>query len=286
MIREPLETLESGDSSMLSPQSDLAGANDTNDASEVSVDTIHNDDKAARGDDDDGCACCAKPDSHADCDDHAAHADYADHMGHMGMEHTEHAEHSEHSGGHHHRRGLAVLLPSQHHHMGHEEPSGNPRIVFMGNPNVGKSTLFNAVLSANATVMNAPGTTVLVESGALRHGGATWDFIDTPGTASLDAISPDEQVSSEAAMARNDYPQPDVIVAVMDATSPSKSLYLLSQLIDLRYPLVVAVSMLDLAKRQGSTLEIGDFAALVPGVPIHPGRWPNRQRQDGIAGCH
>ncbi len=250
---------------MLSPQSDLAGANDV---SEVSVDTANNDAKAALGDDNSDCARCAKPDSHADCDDHAAHADHTDHMSHMSMEHAEHTEHSEHSGGHHHRRGLAVLLPSQHHHMGHEAPSGNPRIVFMGNPNVGKSTLFNAVLGTNATVMNAPGTTVLVESGALRHGEATWDFIDTPGTASLDAISPDEQVSSEAAMARNGYPQPDVIVAVMDATSPSKSLYLLSQLIDLGRPLVVAVSMLDLAKRQGSTLEIGDFAALVPGVPF------------------
>ncbi|MCI1218955.1 MAG: ferrous iron transport protein B [Bifidobacterium sp.] len=147
-------------------------------------------------------------------------------------------------------------------------PSHNPRIVFMGNPNVGKSTLFNAILGTNATVMNAPGTTVLVESGELRRGEAIWDFIDTPGTASLDAISPDEQVSSQAAMGRNDYPQPDVIVAVMDATSPSRSLYLLSQLIDLGRPLVVAVSMLDLAKRQGSTLEIDDFAALVPGIPF------------------
>ncbi|MCH4209736.1 ferrous iron transport protein B [Bifidobacterium sp.] len=180
----------------------------------------------------------------------------------------ERAEHSEHSGGHHHRRGLAVLLPSGHHRMGHEAPSGNPRIVFMGNPNVGKSTLFNAILGANATVMNAPGTTVLVESGELSRNETAWNFIDTPGTASLDAISPDEQVSSEAAMGRNGYPQPDAIVAVMDATSPSKSLYLLSQLIDLGRPLVVAVSMLDLARRQGSTLEINDFAALVPGVPF------------------
>lgn len=101
-----------------------------------------------------------------------------------------HAEHQgcdddePHAGGHHHRRGLMVLLPAAHHH--HHEDSGYPRIVFVGNPNVGKSTLFNALLGANATVMNAPGTTVLIEAGHLHHDGRMWDVVDTPGTASLD----------------------------------------------------------------------------------------------------
>ncbi|WEV64987.1 ferrous iron transport protein B [Bifidobacterium sp. ESL0732] len=150
----------------------------------------------------------------------------------------------------------------------------NPRIVFVGNPNVGKSTLFNAVLGASATVMNAPGTTVLVESGSLeRIDAATnkherWDFIDTPGTASLDAYSPDEQVAGEAAMGRRGYAKPDVIVFTFNATSPSKSYYLLSQLMDLGFPIIVAVTMLDLAEKQDSPVTLQRLKRTLPGIPM------------------
>ncbi|MCO6559066.1 MAG: ferrous iron transport protein B [Bifidobacterium sp.] len=193
-------------------------------------------------------------------------------------------------GGHHHRRGLAVLLPQSHHHHGGESGSmsgmagmkdmadnpsnagkskhANPRIVFVGNPNVGKSTLFNAVLGANATVMNAPGTTVLVESGSLERDGERWDFIDTPGTASLDAYSPDEQVAGEAAMGRRSYAKPDVIVFTFNATSPSKSYYLLSQLMDLGFPIIIAVTMLDLAEKQDSPVTLKRLQHTLPGIPM------------------
>lgn len=193
---------------------------------------------------------------------------------------TEHAEH----GSHHHRRGLAVLLPSRHHH---HESSGcasdttqsirdqadrtahtTPRIVFVGNPNVGKSTLFNAVLGANATVMNAPGTTVLVESGNLKHDGQQWDFIDTPGTASLDAYSPDEQVATEATIGLHPYPRPDLVVFVFNAASPSKSYYLLSQLIDLGLPIIIAASMLDLADKQHSPVTLQRLRQTLPEIPM------------------
>ncbi|WEV70027.1 ferrous iron transport protein B [Bifidobacterium sp. ESL0775] len=144
----------------------------------------------------------------------------------------------------------------------------NPRIVFVGNPNVGKSTLFNAVLGANATVMNAPGTTVLVESGSLQRDGERWDFIDTPGTASLDAYSPDEQVAGEAAMGRRSYAKPDVIVFTFNATSPSKSYYLLSQLMDLGFPIIIAVTMLDLAEKQDSPVTLQRLKRTLPGIPM------------------
>lgn len=192
-------------------------------------------------------------------------------------------EYAEH-GSHHHRRGLAVLLPNRHHH---HESSGcasdttqsirdqadrtahtTPRIVFVGNPNVGKSTLFNAVLGANATVMNAPGTTVLVESGNLKHDGQQWDFIDTPGTASLDAYSPDEQVATEATIGLHSYPRPDLVVFVFNAASPSKSYYLLSQLIDLGLPIIIAVSMLDLADKQHSPVTLQRLRQTLPEIPM------------------
>ena len=189
-----------------------------------------------------------------------------------GVGNTTHASHDQSggmhggSGGHHHRRGLAVLLPERaNHHHDHATMLG-PRIVFVGNPNVGKSTLFNAVLGANATVMNAPGTTVLIETGHMHRGDHSWQVIDTPGTASLDAISPDEQVAGEAAMGRAGNPIPTVIVAVFDATTPSKSLYLLSQLMDLGMPLIVAVTMLDLAERDGSSLTLARLRAVFPAL--------------------
>ncbi|WEV60033.1 ferrous iron transport protein B [Bifidobacterium sp. ESL0728] len=144
----------------------------------------------------------------------------------------------------------------------------SPRIVFVGNPNVGKSTLFNAVLGASATVMNAPGTTVLVESGSLERDGERWDFIDTPGTASLDAYSPDEQVAGEAAMGRRSYARPDIIVFTFNATSPSKSYYLLSQLMDLGFPIIIAVTMLDLAEKQDSPVTLKRLKRTLPGIPM------------------
>lgn len=142
-----------------------------------------------------------------------------------------------------------------------------PRIVFVGNPNVGKSTLFNAVLGSNVTVMNAPGTTVLVESGSLKHDGQLWDFIDTPGTVSLDAYSPDEQVAAEATIGLHHYPRPDLVVFVFNAASPSKSYYLLSQLIDLGLPIIIAVSMLDLADKQHSPVTLQRLRQTLPGIP-------------------
>ncbi|MCI1635688.1 ferrous iron transport protein B [Bifidobacterium sp.] len=170
-------------------------------------------------------------------------------------------------GSHHHRRGIAAILPSSTAHSASEKLS-RPRIVCMGNPNVGKSTLFNSLLGGNATVMNAPGTTVLIESGDLDVHGAHWEFIDTPGTASLDAISPDERVSCQAAMGSIDVNPPDVIVAVFNATSPSKSLYLLSQLMDLGFPIVIAVTMLDLAKKQQSSISINTLSQAIPDIPV------------------
>ncbi|MFT9008921.1 MAG: ferrous iron transport protein B [Bifidobacterium sp.] len=142
--------------------------------------------------------------------------------------------------------------------------TGEPHVVLVGNPNVGKSTMFNALAGGNAKVMNAPGTTVMIETAHLRHLGEEWTLVDTPGTSSLEAISPDEQVACEAAMGIEANAVPDVIVAFINALSPSRSLYLLSQLIDLGRPIVVAVTMLDLAKRQGSPVTLDGLRMALP----------------------
>ena len=182
-----------------------------------------------------------------------------------------------HSGHHHHRRGLAVLIP-EHHHVDLEEnvpermgsQGKDPRIVFVGNPNVGKSTLFNSILGANAAVMNAPGTTVLIEQGEMvyKKTGQTWQFIDTPGTASLGALSPDELVAAQTAVGWGSHPDPDVVVSVIDATSLSRSLYLLSQLVDAGTPMVIGVTMMDLARKQNVSIDLERLSESLGGVPV------------------
>lgn len=181
-----------------------------------------------------------------------------------------------------HRRGLAVLLPQRHadDHMEHEQsdcachPGANragapsPRIVFIGNPNVGKSSLFNAILGTKARVMNAPGTTVLLERGTYEHDGQSWDLVDTPGTYSLLPISPDEQVAAEAVMGLEGNPDPDLVVATLDATNIARSLYFLALVLELGRPTVVALTMNDLAAKNGAHVDAKQLSRALGGLPV------------------
>ncbi|SCC18961.1 ferrous iron transporter FeoB [Bifidobacterium bohemicum] len=238
-----------------------------------------------RADDGDGTLCFSGTPEPANRHNMSGHTDSPLDAGTPGNGHETCCDDGSHAGhgGHHHRRGLAALLPQRHHHhrgpsqtsgmasmpgSDSQHPHSTPRIVFVGNPNVGKSTLFNAMLGANATVMNAPGTTVLVESGSLECNGRRWDFIDTPGTASLDAYSPDEQVAAEAALGLKGNERPDLIVFTFNAASPSKSYYLLSQLMDCGLPIVIAVTMLDLAEKRHSPATLQQLRRTLPGIPM------------------
>ena len=115
---------------------------------------------------------------------------------------------------------------------GEHEADALRHVVFVGNPNVGKSSLFNTLLGARTKVMNAPGTTVLLETGRLHYRGPdgngpaeVWDCTDTPGTYSLLPLSPDEKVAADAVMGAEGLPRPDLVVAVLDATNIARSLY-------------------------------------------------------------
>ncbi len=141
-------------------------------------------------------------------------------------------------------------------------------MVLVGNPNVGKSSLFNAMLGMKARVMNAPGTTVLLEYGELSHGGESWDVVDTPGTYSLLPMSPDEEVAARAAEGAVDGMEPDLLVAVLDATAIGRSLYLLAMLLGLRVPIVVALTMNDLAARNGMRVDPGALSRRLGGVAV------------------
>jgi ferrous iron transport protein B len=158
------------------------------------------------------------------------------------------------------RSGTGTLAP----------PSATLRVLLVGCPNVGKSTLFNALTGARQHTTNAPGTTVELATGTWRTarlgpaGGDTAGsvtermIVDLPGTYSLLARSSDEQVAADAIheLARSYEEgggQPGVVVVVLDATALARSLYLLAQVAETGVPLVVALTMLDLARRGHGT---------------------------------
>lgn len=148
-------------------------------------------------------------------------------------------------------------------------------VALVGNPNTGKSTLFNALTGLRQHVGNYPGVTVEMQAGIARLGDLDFRLIDLPGTYSLAPRSPDEMVSVDLLLGHvPGEPRPDVIVSIVDASNLERHLYLTTQLLDIGVPVVVAVNLVDVAKAHG--LEI-DFAALaervgVPFVPIQANR--------------
>lgn len=149
------------------------------------------------------------------------------------------------------------------------------RVVFVGNPNVGKSSMFNALLGARTRTMNAPGTTVSITCGQYRYKSSkttknpqNWQFVDTPGTYSLSPMSPDEQVAVDALIGMSGMPVPDLAVVVLDATALSRSLYLLSMVVELGLPTVVALTMNDLAVRNGCGVDAERLSHLLDGMPV------------------
>src|ERR1035437_6830591 len=163
--------------------------------------------------------------------------------------------------------------------------SARLRVLLVGGPNVGKSTLFNALTGARQHTTNAPGTTVELATGTWRTAGQrTADpatervIVDLPGSYSLLARSSDEQVTAAAVRELAGG-----VVVVLDATALTRSLYLLAQVAETGVPLVVALTMLDLASKATdsptSPMEPGALAAALAtslGVPVLPVTARNR----------
>lgn len=135
--------------------------------------------------------------------------------------------------------------------------TGSRRIALIGNPNAGKSTLFNALTGLSAKVANYPGVTVSRSVGTIKTARESIVLEDLPGTYSLDPISPDEKVVADVIDGEGDHP--DAVVVVLDATSLRRSLGLLAQVQQLALPTLVVLTFADeLARRTGTV----DFAAL------------------------
>ncbi len=144
-------------------------------------------------------------------------------------------------------------------------------VALAGNPNSGKTTIFNALTGLRQKVANYPGVTVEKKTGQCKISNGTWtNVVDLPGTYSLISRSPDELVAMEVLRGlRKDTPPPDVVVVVVDASNLQRNLYLVSQLVELGRPLVVALNMMDVAQRRGLHID-PDALQRELGVPVVP----------------
>src|SRR3954449_6625960 len=143
-------------------------------------------------------------------------------------------------------------------------------VALVGNPNTGKSTLFNALSGLRQRVGNYPGVTVEMKKGQFTAGTTPVDLIDLPGTYSLAARSPDEMVAVDLLLGRRpEEPRPDVVLSIVDASNLDRHLSLTSQLLDLGEPVVLAVNMIDAAAGQGIKVDCDRLAAEL-GIPVVP----------------
>lgn len=124
-------------------------------------------------------------------------------------------------------------------------------IALAGNPNAGKTSIFNNLTGANQRVANYPGVTVETKEGTCRHGAAVYRVVDLPGTYSLTANSPEEQIARLHLIEE----RPDVVVQVIDASNLERSLYLTLQLLELGQKLVLDLNMMDEARAKGLRID-------------------------------
>ncbi len=142
------------------------------------------------------------------------------------------------------------------------------RVALVGNPNTGKTTLFNRLTGARQKIGNYPGVTVEKKSGTWECGGRRVELVDLPGAYSLAASSPDERVSFDFLTGHlAGEPAPDAVICVVDASNLVRNLFLASQIADLGLPLVIALNMSDAAEKAGIRVD-AQLLSRHLGVPV------------------
>jgi len=124
-------------------------------------------------------------------------------------------------------------------------------VALAGQPNVGKSTLFNLLTGLNQHVGNWPGKTIERKTGTCHFDGHTLEIVDLPGTYSLTANSLEERIARDYIIRE----KPDVVVAIVNAASLERNLYLVAELLPLPAPVIVALNMIDVAESEGVKVE-------------------------------
>ncbi len=138
-------------------------------------------------------------------------------------------------------------------------------IALAGQPNCGKSTVFNALTGASQHVANYPGVTVDKMTGQYRYNGYRVEVVDLPGTYSLTSFSPEERVSRDFIL----YEKPSVTVNVMDATNFKRCLYLTFQLLEMETPVILNLNMMDVVEKRGMTIDMDSLSKQL-GIPVVP----------------
>ncbi|MBQ6568963.1 MAG: ferrous iron transport protein B [Clostridia bacterium] len=149
-------------------------------------------------------------------------------------------------------------IENHHFHTGH-------RFALVGNPNCGKTTLFNYLTGSSQYVGNWPGVTVEKKEGMAKMGGENLRIVDLPGIYSLSPYSPEEVVARNFILDE----KPDLIINIVDATNLERNLYLTTQLLELGIPMIVALNMYDIIRANGDTIDEKAISAFL-GVPVVP----------------
>lgn len=140
------------------------------------------------------------------------------------------------------------------------------KVAFAGNPNCGKTTLFNALTGANLKVANWPGVTVERKEGTVKYEDYELKLVDLPGIYSITSYSLEEKVSRKCILEED----VDVIVNVVDASSMERNLYLTLQLLELGKPVILALNMMDIVKERGMEIDLHRLPELLGSIPIVP----------------
>jgi len=137
------------------------------------------------------------------------------------------------------------------------------KVALVGNPNVGKSVLFNALTGAYVTVSNYPGTSVELSRGKAVIGGESWEVIDTPGMYSIHTITEEERVAREILLKE----KPDLVIHVLDARNLERMLAMTVQLIEADLPVILVVNIMDEAEKMGLTIDLSLLQERL-GIPV------------------
>jgi ferrous iron transport protein B len=141
-------------------------------------------------------------------------------------------------------------------------------VALIGNPNTGKSTLFTALAGVRQRIGNYPGVTVEKKIGHTEFAGQRFALVDLPGTYSLAPRSPDEMVTVDVLLGRRaDSPVPDAVLCIVDASNLERNLYLVSQVLELGLPTVIALNMIDVAAQRGMKIAVGQLSERL-GIPV------------------
>lgn len=142
----------------------------------------------------------------------------------------------------------------------------NHLIALAGNPNAGKSTIFNALTGARQHVGNWPGKTVERKEGTFKHNGHEITVVDLPGTYSLSAYSIEEQIARDFIVEQ----RPDAVINVVDAANLERNLYLTAQILETGISVIVVLNMIDVAETRQIDINVSQMSSMLRDIPIVP----------------